>query len=140
MSHLQLAHPEKRFYALSKDCVCHNMKMTTLGDVYNCVVMVRARALPLQRRQCRKPERASMRCCALARSRTITVFHINRNSRKNAKLTLLRLVLYARDFGHDKIVVSSIPAQIIETQAFSQHFPAICLLYNTVICPRGQFT
>ena len=36
--HLQLAHPEKRFYALSKDCVCHNMKMTTLGDVYNCVV------------------------------------------------------------------------------------------------------
>ena len=38
VSHLQLAHPEKRFYALSKDCVCHNMKMTTLGDVYNCVV------------------------------------------------------------------------------------------------------
>ena len=38
VSHLQLAHPEKRFYAVSKDCVCHNMKMTTLGDVYNCVV------------------------------------------------------------------------------------------------------
>lgn len=38
VSHLQLAHPEKRFYALSKDCVCHNMKMTTLGDVYNCVI------------------------------------------------------------------------------------------------------
>lgn len=38
VSHLQLAHPEKRFYALSRDCVCHNMKMTTLGDVYNCVV------------------------------------------------------------------------------------------------------
>lgn len=38
VSHLQLAHPEKRFYALSKNCVCHNMKMTTLGDVYNCVV------------------------------------------------------------------------------------------------------
>lgn len=38
VSHLQLAHPEKCFYALSKDCVCHNMKMTTLGDVYNCVV------------------------------------------------------------------------------------------------------
>lgn len=38
VSHLQLAYPEKRFYALSKDCVCHNMKMTTLGDVYNCVV------------------------------------------------------------------------------------------------------
>ena len=38
VSHLQLAHPEKRFYALSKDCVCHNMKMTTLGVIYNCVV------------------------------------------------------------------------------------------------------
>ena len=38
VSHLQLAHPEKRFYALSKDCVCHNMKLTTLGDIYNCVV------------------------------------------------------------------------------------------------------
>lgn len=38
VSHLQFAHPEKRFYALSKDCVCHNMKMTTLGGVYNCVV------------------------------------------------------------------------------------------------------
>ena len=22
---------------ISKDCVCHNMKVTTLGDVYNCV-------------------------------------------------------------------------------------------------------
>lgn len=85
VSHLQLAHPGKRFYALSKDCVCHNMKMTTLGDVYNCVVMVRARALPLQRRQCRKPERALTRCCALARSRMITVFHINRNSRKKCE-------------------------------------------------------
>lgn len=38
VSHLQIAHPEKRFYALSKDCVCHNMKLTTLGDIYNCVV------------------------------------------------------------------------------------------------------
>ena len=38
VSHLQLSHTEKRFYAFSRDCVCHNMKMTTLGDVYNCVV------------------------------------------------------------------------------------------------------
>ena len=29
--------PDKRFYPLSKDCVCHNMKLTTLGDVYDCV-------------------------------------------------------------------------------------------------------
>ena len=27
----------KKFYPLSKDCVCHNMKLTTLMDVYNCV-------------------------------------------------------------------------------------------------------
>lgn len=37
VSHLQFAHPEKKFFALSKDCVCHNMKLTTLGDVLNCV-------------------------------------------------------------------------------------------------------
>lgn len=37
VQHLQMRCPEKRFYALSKDCVCHNMKLTTLGDVYNCV-------------------------------------------------------------------------------------------------------
>lgn len=36
--------------------------------------------------------------------------------------------LYARDFGHDKIVVSSIPHKTIETQAFSQHFPAILFI------------
>lgn len=27
----------KRFYPLSKDCVCHNMKATTLGDVLGCL-------------------------------------------------------------------------------------------------------
>lgn len=37
VQHLQMQCPEKRFYALSKECVCHNMKLTTLGDVYNCV-------------------------------------------------------------------------------------------------------
>ncbi len=37
VQHLQIDCPEKRFYALSKNCVCHNMKMTTLGDVYECV-------------------------------------------------------------------------------------------------------
>lgn len=28
----------KQFYALSKNCVCHNMKLTTLGDVYGCIL------------------------------------------------------------------------------------------------------
>lgn len=35
--HLQLRCPDKNFYPLSKDCVCHNMKATTLGDVLHCV-------------------------------------------------------------------------------------------------------
>ena len=37
LQHLQFEYPDKSFYPLSKDCVCHNMKLTTLIDVYNCV-------------------------------------------------------------------------------------------------------
>jgi len=37
VQHLQFECPDKKFYPLSKDCVCHNMKLTTLADVYNCV-------------------------------------------------------------------------------------------------------
>ncbi len=37
VQHLQFACPDKQFYPLSRDCVCHNMKLTTLGDVYRCV-------------------------------------------------------------------------------------------------------
>ena len=37
VEHLQFKCPEKRFYPLSKDCVCHNMQATTLVDVYNAV-------------------------------------------------------------------------------------------------------
>ena len=37
VQHLQFAGPDKQFYPLSRDCVCHNMKLTTLGDVYQCV-------------------------------------------------------------------------------------------------------
>ncbi len=33
VEHLQLDCPEKRFYPLSKDLICHNMKATTLSDV-----------------------------------------------------------------------------------------------------------
>jgi quinolinate synthase len=35
--HLQYECPDKKFYYLSKDLVCHNMKATTLIDVLNCV-------------------------------------------------------------------------------------------------------
>lgn len=38
VQHLQFEHPDKKFYALSKDCVCHDMKLTTLMDVYNCLI------------------------------------------------------------------------------------------------------
>ena len=37
VQHLQFECPEKRFFALSKNCICHNMKATTLGDVYDCL-------------------------------------------------------------------------------------------------------
>lgn len=37
VQHLQFACPDKRFYPLSKGCVCHDMKLTTLSDVYACV-------------------------------------------------------------------------------------------------------
>lgn len=35
--HLQYECPNKKFYYLSKDLMCHNMKATTLIDVLNCV-------------------------------------------------------------------------------------------------------
>ena len=38
VEHLQYRCPEKRFYPLSKDCVCHNMKLTTLSDIYHCLI------------------------------------------------------------------------------------------------------
>jgi quinolinate synthase len=37
VSHLQMELPGKRFHELSKDCICHNMKLTTLADVYRMV-------------------------------------------------------------------------------------------------------
>ena len=36
VTHLQMECSDKMFYPLSKDCVCHNMKATTLTDVLNC--------------------------------------------------------------------------------------------------------
>ena len=37
VQHLQFRCPQKRFYPLSKDLLCHNMKVTTLSDVYDAV-------------------------------------------------------------------------------------------------------
>lgn len=36
--HLQYECPEKRFYPLSKELICSNMKATTLVDLYDCVL------------------------------------------------------------------------------------------------------
>lgn len=37
VQHLQFACPDKHFYALSKNLICKDMKLTTLADVYQCV-------------------------------------------------------------------------------------------------------
>lgn len=37
VQHLQLACPDKRFYPLSKKCICSDMRLTTLSGVYDCV-------------------------------------------------------------------------------------------------------
>ncbi len=38
LEHLSYDYPDKRFYTLSKDFICPDMKVTTLIDVYNSVV------------------------------------------------------------------------------------------------------
>ena len=37
VQHLQFKCPDKKFYPLSKDLICNNMKATTLIDVLNCL-------------------------------------------------------------------------------------------------------
>ncbi len=39
-AHLQFSYPNKRFYPLSKNCICNDMRLTTLVDVYNAVAGV----------------------------------------------------------------------------------------------------
>lgn len=36
--HLKYLCPDKKFYTMSKDLVCHNMKAISLPDVYNCLL------------------------------------------------------------------------------------------------------
>ncbi|WP_295075814.1 quinolinate synthase NadA [Ruminococcus sp.] len=40
VEHLQYDCPEKSFYPVSRDLVCHNMKLTTLPDVYNTLLAI----------------------------------------------------------------------------------------------------
>lgn len=37
VQHLQFSHPDKVFFHLSKNCICKDMRLTTLVDVYNCL-------------------------------------------------------------------------------------------------------
>ncbi len=37
VQHLQFMYPDKEFYPLSKHCICEDMRLTTLVDVYNCL-------------------------------------------------------------------------------------------------------
>ena len=37
VQHLQFSHPDKVFFPLSKNCICKDMRLTTLVDVYNCL-------------------------------------------------------------------------------------------------------
>ncbi len=37
VQHLSIDCPDKMFYALSKDCFCHNMKVTSITDVLHCL-------------------------------------------------------------------------------------------------------
>ena len=37
VQHLQFEHPQKEFFALSKGCICKDMRLTTLVDVLNCI-------------------------------------------------------------------------------------------------------
>lgn len=36
-AHMGIKYPDKIFYPISKDCICHNMRVTTLADVLHCL-------------------------------------------------------------------------------------------------------
>lgn len=37
LEHLQISCPDKKFYPMSKNLICQNMKLTTITDVLNCI-------------------------------------------------------------------------------------------------------
>ena len=38
VQHLKFLYPEKAFYPLRKQCICSDMRLTTLADLYHCVM------------------------------------------------------------------------------------------------------
>ncbi|MDD4125702.1 MAG: quinolinate synthase NadA [Eubacteriales bacterium] len=57
VQHLQFENPEKRFYPLSKDCVCHNMRLTTLSHVYSAVSLAGGEEIKLEDETIQKARR-----------------------------------------------------------------------------------
>jgi quinolinate synthase len=57
IQHLQFKCPEKKFYPLSKDCICNNMKLTTLVDVYQCVSGIAGEEIHLTQEEIEKGRR-----------------------------------------------------------------------------------
>ncbi|MBQ3507595.1 MAG: quinolinate synthase NadA, partial [Clostridia bacterium] len=58
VEHLAFDCPEKTFVPLSKDCVCHNMSITALPDLYRCLLGVGGEEIVLPRdvlRDARRP-------------------------------------------------------------------------------------
>ncbi len=49
VQHLQFDCPDKLFYPLSIECICHNMKATTLVDVYNTLTGKKAEEITLDK-------------------------------------------------------------------------------------------
>ncbi len=49
VQHLQFDCPDKLFYPLSIECICHNMKATTLMDVYNTLTGKKAEEITLDK-------------------------------------------------------------------------------------------
>lgn len=47
--HLSYDLPTKRFYPISKECICHNMKATTLVDIYHCVAGIKGEEIILDK-------------------------------------------------------------------------------------------
>jgi len=58
VAHLQFMYPEKEFFKLSKKCVCEDMRLTTLVDVYNCVKGIGGEEIALSDETIKKARRS----------------------------------------------------------------------------------
>lgn len=66
VQHLQFACPQKKFYYLSKECSCNDMKLTTLMDVYHCVSGTGGEEIVLEDDVLRKAHRSIQKMMELA--------------------------------------------------------------------------